>query len=130
MVLQNSEDDQKLKRSSQIVQILFNSLTECKILNIVNYSPKFLNLLFTLHPASYSEQLLLTSLFNIFYYNTVRFKKFPFVGITRGFEFIPLIVNGNLPWSRRGSSDAPVNDQRGQVLQWGNVEALVIKQQT
>lgn len=72
MVLNNSEDEIKLRRSNQIADILFTALEGCKI-SIENDETNvdILNLLLTLHPSSFDEQRLLNIIFNIYHSNKV-----------------------------------------------------------
>lgn len=66
-MLQHSEEDVKLQRSCQVVEIFFNSLIECKVPtdNHDSYT-NIVNLLFALHKSSFTEQHILNVLFSVY----------------------------------------------------------------
>lgn len=71
LILNNSEDETKSKRSSQIVSILGGTLVECKLKANVESNRRIYDLLVALHPASYDERFLLTTLLDLYAANRV-----------------------------------------------------------
>lgn len=72
IVLNNSVDDQKLQRSAQVTQILFNTLVDGSLPADVESRSSIIELLFALHPASFDDQILLSSMFDTYCMNKVR----------------------------------------------------------